>query len=285
MKKNKIIVFGLLIVVCIFMSMNVESKSKRKASKSKKSKEKAKAEIAVIYGDTRTGHDMHRQIVDLIMKTEPGVVFHTGDMVEDGTKEQEWKYFNDITHELRKKVKFYPTVGNHEKSSKLYFDNFELPNNEMWYTVDYSSIHFVVLDTDVRLKEGAEQYTWLENDLQKNNSKYKVLIFHYPPYSTGSHGDELRLQKYLVPLIENSKVDMVFNGHDHQYERSYVNGVYYIVAGGGGAPLRAQKENSPYSQKYIEDYHFCVLSTADDKLDVKVYDLDMNIIDEFSKTK
>ncbi|HID85752.1 MAG TPA: hypothetical protein EYP55_00030 [Anaerolineae bacterium] len=32
-------------------------------------------------------------------------------------------------------------------------------------------------------------------------------------------------------------MQLVFNGHDHDYERSLVNGVNYIVAGGGGAPL------------------------------------------------
>ena len=38
----------------------------------------------------------------------------------------------------------------------------------------------------------------------------------------------------LVPLFEQYGVDVVFNGHDHHYERSYKDGVYYIVTGGGG---------------------------------------------------
>ena len=38
---------------------------------------------------------------------------------------------------------------------------------------------------------------------------------------------------------------MVFSGHDHDYERSLINDVTYIVSGGGGAPLY-QKQFTSY---------------------------------------
>ena len=51
----------------------------------------------VIYGDTRTGHDKHREVVASILKKNPKVVFHTGDLVADGTKSDQWDVFNEIT--------------------------------------------------------------------------------------------------------------------------------------------------------------------------------------------
>jgi len=56
------------------------------------------------------------------------------------------------------------------------------------------------------------------------------------------------VQDALVPLFEQYGVDMVFNGHDHHYERTcpiragqcssaQEGGVVYYVTGGGGAPL------------------------------------------------
>ena len=43
----------------------------------------------------------------------------------------------------------------------------------------------------------------------------------------------------LVPLFEKYDVQMVFSGHDHDYERGTVNGIKYVVTGGGGERLRA----------------------------------------------
>ncbi len=75
---------------------------------------------------------------------------------------------------------------------------------------------------------------------------------------------------------------MVFNGHEHNYERSLVNSVYYIVSGGGGAPLYGMKYSNPYSQVFVKAYHFCRLSLANNRLDVEVISKDGELIDLFS---
>ena len=50
------------------------------------------------------------------------------------------------------------------------------------------------------------------------------------------------------------------------------NGIYFIVTGGGGAPLYDQSRASPYSQMFIKTYHFCQLSVADNQLTLDVWD-------------
>ncbi|MCK4236104.1 MAG: metallophosphoesterase [Candidatus Krumholzibacteria bacterium] len=51
--------------------------------------------------------------------------------------------------------------------------------------------------------------------------RFIAAIFHHPPISTGPHTeDEMGLRKTIVPLFERYGVDVVFNGHDHIYERS-----------------------------------------------------------------
>ena len=49
----------------------------------------------------------------------------------------------------------------------------------------------------------------------------------------------------LVPVFQKYKVDMVFSGHDHHYERTFPIGsksgdhaITYVVCGNGGTPLR-----------------------------------------------
>jgi predicted MPP superfamily phosphohydrolase len=242
----------------------------------------------IIYGDSRDNHKVHREIVSAMINLNPTTVFHTGDLVNFGGDEEEWKIFNDITKELFKKAAFYPAIGNHEYNSKRYFDNFQLPNNEQWYSVDIGNIHFIVLDTNWHIFEHSEQYEWLENDLQHINPgiTFRIVVHHHLPFSSGHHaGDEKHLLDYVVPLYEKYNVDMVFCGHNHAYERLYHNNIYYIVTAGGGAKLYEKRHDIPQSQLYIKTHHFCALYVSDKQLQVIVYSKDMEVIDRFRKLK
>ncbi len=238
-----------------------------------------------VYGDSRTGHSAHAWIMEGIASIAPVAVFHTGDLVGNGNDLDDWKTFNRIKSELPIGTSFYPALGNHEKESPLYFNNFTLPGNERWYSVEISGIHFTVLDTGTDLSPGSTQYQWLENDLSSVGSgiNFIVVLFHYPPYSTGRHGeDEKGLQSKIVPLFEQYGVDLVFSGHDHDYERLLVNSVQYIVTGGGGAPLRSQSRSNPNSLVFEKVHHFCVIYfSGNGNLAVDVWDWTVKLIDHF----
>ena len=238
----------------------------------------------VVYGDTRTGHDQHRQLVSLIRQNKPSAIFHVGDLVNDGTLQSDWDIFNSIVAEMLSESEFYPALGNHEKQSPLYFSNFDLPGNEQWYSVETNRTHFTILNTCVTTGPASEQYKWLEADLASVSEaiEFIVAVFHHPPYSTGAHPeDEMQLRQTLVPLFEQYGVDICFTGHDHDYERSFCGGIYYIVTGGGGAPLRDQTRTHPCSQLFVKQYEFCKLSMVDNRLVVKVFDINSQLIDQF----
>ncbi len=221
-----------------------------------------------------------------MMEYEPKVVFHTGDLVD--TSHHEWVTFNAITSELREKSEFYPVLGNHEYYAGLesFLDNFELPNNEKWYSVGRGGIHFIVLNSNDSIEEGSEQYAWLVSDLKSIGSsvKFTIVIFHHPPFSsTYSVEGDIRAFRYIaVPLFEKYGVDIVFNGHTHAYERCLYNDIYYITTGGGGAPLHKRVNQYRYSQKYVEENHFCILYIKDNRLFVEVLNEDLKLIDKFS---
>ncbi|NIM12773.1 MAG: hypothetical protein GTO45_11765 [Candidatus Aminicenantes bacterium] len=250
--------------------------------------QKAKPACIIIYGDTQENNHIHRQLVDSMIMLNPAAVFHTGDMVMHGENENHWKAFNTITAPLLKKTKFYPALGNHDFNSLLYFDNFELPNNEQWYSVDIGNIHFIVLDTNWHIFKHSQQYEWLVNDLKtiKPHITFRIVVQHHPPFSSGHHRlDEKHLGDSIVPLSEKYGVDMVFSGHDHIYERLYHNNIFYIVTGGGGAVLYDKTREIPQSQVFFKKHHFCVLYPEDSRLVVKVFDKDMKLIDSFRKSK
>ncbi|UCD63150.1 MAG: metallophosphoesterase, partial [Candidatus Zixiibacteriota bacterium] len=171
-----------------------------------------------------------------------------------------------------------------ELQSQLFFDNFELPNNEQWYSVVRNRVHFIILHSCVDIGETSEQYQWLVDDLSSVGDSvwFTAVVFHHPPYSTGAHvEDELGLRAILVPLFEQYGVDIVFNGHDHDYERSCCGDIFYIVTGGGGAPLRDQARDHACSQLFLMEYHFCKLSILPEGIFITVINDIGQVIDQY----
>lgn len=241
------------------------------------------SDYIVVYGDARTQHDIHRKIVGLILAFRPQAVFSTGDQVNDGRVQEEWVVFNEIIAPIRETSEFYPLLGNHERNAELYFKNFQLPGNERWYSVRKGPLLFLMLDSNGLIGPGSNQHAWLEKQLQNvpGDVKFVAAVFHHPVISSGPYPDEKNLRKRLLPLLEKYRVDVVFVGHEHVYERSFKDGITHVTTGGGGAPLHLKLRHNPYGQTFASVHHFCVLRTAGQTLEVRVYDTDMAPIDEF----
>jgi len=117
-------------------------------------------------------------------------------------------------------------------------------------------------------------------------------MLHHPLYTSGIHTSaETTADENLVPLFEQYGVDMVLSGHNHHYERSLKDGIYYIVTGGGGAPLNnfPNINLNPYSQVRQKIYEFVTLdiNCATGQLEYQAWDLDGELIDGpliFSRT-
>lgn len=205
----------------------------------------------VVYGDSRTNIEEHEAVVDAIITHNPDIVLHTGDLVGEGRNYTHWEpQFFSPAEEMIVDTPLFPIIGNHEyygSGPMHYYDLFSLPGNEQWYALTYGSVRIIGLDTNddengiCRFLPGSDQRNWLIDELKSPEYKaatWKFVFFHHPPYTSGTgHGPDMNVQEYLVPLFEYYGVDMVFNGHVHNYERSLMNGIYYIVSGGGGADL------------------------------------------------
>lgn len=238
----------------------------------------------VIYGDSRTNHRIHKKIISCILKEKPIAVFHTGDLVYNGKSEDNWTIFNSIVGDLLKVAPIYPAIGNHELGTLNIQQELELPNQGKWYSVDVNNIHFVMLDVVADFSQGSEQYIWLENDLknQKPSTRFTTIITHYPFYTSSFHQTETKdLRNELIPLFRKYSVDLVFSGHNHCYERCFVDGIYFITTAGGGAPLYGQKKAEDFSQLFVKTFHFCTLTQSNDSLFVTAIDTNMLQIDRF----
>ena len=247
-----------------------------------------------VYGDTREGYTVHRAIVNQIVKLAPDFVLNTGDLVESGDCLSCWDDFFRAEASLLRSTPFYPTLGNHEDDQSpfgqtLYFDIFHLPGVERWYSFDYGNARFISLKADGYPVEvyfpDSEQIAWLEQQLQTNGKPWTFVFFHIGVYTSRNEDFlELGMRQRLAPLFERYGVEAVFMGHNHGYERVEVNGITYITAAGGGAPLYNASVPEPGSQSIARTFHFVLLEMAGDRLLGTTIDNHGKTIDQFQLT-
>ena len=133
-------------------------------------------------------------------------------------------------------VRFYASLGNHDKTSNDAYAPFNM-HGARYYSYVRGTVRFVVLDTNIL---DSPQLDWLKAVLRDSSEPWKIAYFHHPMYSDGGrHGSEIELRVKLEPLFIHYGVDVVYSGHDHIYERLVPqNGVAYFVSGAAGQ-LRA----------------------------------------------
>jgi hypothetical protein len=84
--------------------------------------------------------------------------------------------------------------------------------------------------------------------------RWIFVFFHHAAYSSSRGGDP-GIRNEWCPIFEEFEVDVVFTGHDHNYERTKVikdhhparRGVVYFVVGTGGRGLQTMSPAKPYT--------------------------------------
>lgn len=252
----------------------------------------------LVFGDSGVGSAEQKKLADLMEGKKADLIIHTGDLAyNNGSYEEIQKNVLDIYSGLFATSAFYPSLGNHDYGTdkgQPFIETFDLPGNERFYSFDYNDVLFIALDTNDPLNEEPNQMLpWLEEILRAKKSTWTVVYFHHSPYSSGLHGSETRVQEKIVPILEKYKVDVVFSGHDHNYQRTCQiqagacqdSGVVYIVSGGGGAPLYPVGKNQWFTAKQISAHHFVAAEKKDCNLSFKVTSITGEQVDQFSKSK
>ena len=238
----------------------------------------------VVYGDTQNHPDIHRTIINQALSLMPDLALHVGDLVSGGREEAQWDEFFWIEKELLAYVPLFPTLGNHELQSKHYFERFFLPGNERWYSFTYGPAFFICLQIDgfTKLDDVSEQYQWLEQTLAKNTQPWLFVYFHKPTYSAEYEGqNETYIRSRLTPLFEQYGVRLVFSGHNHNYQRSQVNGITYVITGGGGGDLSDRIQQDEHLLRYFVGFHLVLINIEGDEIDAIALTPEGAIIDRF----
>ncbi len=247
-----------------------------------------------ILGDTQDQPKVNNRIAEHMWNERPDFFMIVGDLVGTGANKMHWTdHFFGSMRPLFDRVPLIPVLGNHEGDARLYYDYMHVPAPEYWYQFKYGPAEFFVVDSNRDVKEGSEQYKWLEAALAKSKSKWKFVAHHHPPYSSdeddfgnlwegqSTRGDQ-RLQD-MVKLYEKYKVDVVWTGHIHSYERTWPilknraseKGPVYIVCGGGGGGLETHGPTRPeFSNRIRHGHHYCVVSINGNSFEMSAFDIE-----------
>ncbi|KAH6786000.1 hypothetical protein C2S51_038455 [Perilla frutescens var. frutescens] len=185
--------------------------------------------------------------------------------LQDNTRWDTWGRF------VERSVAYQPwiwTAGNHELSYdrkigettpfKPYSHRFHVPYKAsnstapFWYSVKRASAYIIVLSSYSAYSKYSPQYWWLYEELPKVNrseTPWLIVLMHSPWYNSYNYhymeGETMRV--VYEPWFVEYKVDVVFAGHVHAYERSErVSNVAYNIVNGLCLPV-----SNPSAPVYI----------------------------------
>jgi hypothetical protein len=210
-------------------------------------------------GDAQTGLEAWGQRLMRAFRRHPGIDFIllAGDLVDRGNERTNWDHFFLRAGEAFERIPFLPAAGNHEyldRGPRLYRAFFDLPANgpagvesDLVYHFETAGAFFAVLDSTLAVSsptEAGRQARWLDAALAETRATWKFVMFHHPVYSSHPRRDNALLREYWVPVFDRHHVDLVLQGHDHAYLRTYpmranrpvgtpAEGTIYIVSVSG----------------------------------------------------
>ena len=161
---------------------------------------------------------------------------HNGDQFdqnnESGNDKEPFRLFRyakaiDVIQDYKFDIPYMTSSGNHEPSSP--YSHYLMSDVDYagydykgaYYSYDYSFAHVAVLNTNT---VDDTQINWLTNDLEAaKDAKWKIVVMHISPYSTGDHSNKSENQKLVekyTPIFSAKHVDLVLQAHDHTYNKT-----------------------------------------------------------------
>ena len=118
----------------------------------------------------------------------------------------------------------YHDVKDAESKLDQYREAYGLEN--LYYSFDYRHVHFIIMSTLSEFNATSDQYNFIEKDL-KNASENEnidwIVVTSYGPFYTSpsAHPAKNDIRNIYHPLFDRYGVDLVLQGHNHNYQRTY----------------------------------------------------------------
>lgn len=226
---------------------------------------------ALIFPDSQSSdYSGWQELAKNAAKRNPEAKFfvNMGDLVDNGEDHSQWEaWFNSLAGTIDR-IPVAPIMGNHETYNRdwqvrepvAYLNEFAVPDNgsskygRYYYSYDYGSVHFIVLNTQLQeLKEMSpdlreEQLRWFRQDVANSQKPWKVVLMHRDALQYRINGRPERQEGFdeeglvWMTVFEEMGVDAVLSAHLHTYRnRGHIrnfqhdaSGPLYILTGVAG---------------------------------------------------
>ncbi|UQZ36244.1 metallophosphoesterase [Paenibacillus sp. PK3_47] len=234
---------------------------------------------------------------------EAQFIVHNGDFTEEPGESGLWNKFFSNAQGIVGSIPLMPVTGNHDEidgQTEEFTSHFNLPDNGAKgsvpgtaYSFDYGPVHVAVLNTESHLKA---QTKWLKEDLAGTDKPWKIVAMHRPAYG----GSTYKKIEDWTAVFDKYGVDLVLQGHNHEYSRSYpllggkivsgqksaagaAKGTVYVVTNASGGKFNEKKTEQFYHKVHFqnEKQMFAGISVRGNQLTYQAYDVDGSKLDEF----
>ncbi|WP_378956314.1 metallophosphoesterase [Pelosinus sp. sgz500959] len=226
---------------------------------------------ALIFPDSQSNdYSDWKKLAQFARKNNPDAAFfvNMGDLVDNGEDHTQWRAWFDSMRGIIDTIPIAPVLGNHEtynqdwkvRMPEAYLHLFSLPANgnaerrNQFYSFDYGSVHFIVLNTQFDEMEQFQpglletEKEWFVNDIAQTRKKWRIVLMHKDvlTYEIRNRSDRQAgisdIGKNWMPLFDKYGIDVVLTAHLHTYRRrdrlynfqSDTRGPLYIVTGVAG---------------------------------------------------
>jgi Calcineurin-like phosphoesterase len=273
-----------------------------------------------VAGDFGCDNNVNQTIASML-KRDPELVIALGDLSYSKSP-QCWL---DIVRPLDNGSRIKISIGEHDIKNKLilyseYMKHFNLV--KPFYSFDYRNVHFLAMATAknriIPYNLSSEQYRFVKDDLEKAHSNKNIdwiIVYQFREFysSLSVHPGLDELQEAYHPLLEKYGVDLVFQAHNHNYQRTYpiafnetssshpivtsrepanydnhIHGQIFLTVGTAGKGEHGLLGKAPFVVRQFQGHGFFNVDITDNgkKLVGSFYDnTDANILDQFSITK
>lgn len=180
----------------------------------------------------------NQTLINATAQHDVSFMISAGDQVNTADREEE--YAGYLSAAPLASLPVATTIGNHDSKSVKYTYHYNNPNafdktkaNESYvtgataagtdYYYTYGDVLFIVLDTNNY--NCATHENVIKKAVDENKDcKWRVVTFHQDIYGSGydhSDSDGIVLRTQLTPLFDKYDIDVVLQGHDHTYSRTY----------------------------------------------------------------
>src|SRR5580704_3637901 len=261
------------------------------------------SQTLIAYGDQRftdpanvtaTDPRVRKWLAGKIAEAHPAAIVLNGDVPLAGNVPNDYAVFKAETKPWRDAgIHVFPALGNHEfaggtpeQGLESWWTAFPEVRNRRWYSAQLGSrVYVLALDSDTSLLPGSDQANWIQKQVEDlpPSIDFVIVSMHHPPVADiqthievdhNPRPNEIALRDYLSKAARASHASfLVSAGHIHNYERAVVEGVTYLVSGGGGAPpyFVERTREDLYKSMLFPNYHYVKLTVEKDRLHAAMY--------------